>query len=343
MAQLSYKQYLNFISSYKKASPVGKIITNFLLIATILIVGISAISAAIYFRDIPKVNAKNYLEFANNSFITTQGSVSSLLESFQVAGARVQALDTYKESSASASGFLVSLKDVEKSLDALAISKKIIGAQVAEIKTRDPEKYTKLKNDILAYENSSISVLDKVEVNAKFQRDLITILGSSFYIPSFSDESIWKEKNNDKIVEYYEKTKTESEYAQKQLQTITPPQEYQKYYGLQQVYLQEIKLTSENILATLKDPEDANRDNASQLEKAYQILQGAKFKNEKLTADLLVEKLKLFQTKTNLEKLADVRLKEASIKTELDEEIVRLPSISEVKVPPFLNKLIGEN
>ena len=343
MNSLSYKQYLSFVANYKKSNPFLRAISASALIAIVFILGIGAVGAGVYLVQTPKIAAKNYLETATASFISTQGSISALLESFQVAGARTQTIDTLKESSQSASGYLISVGDVVKSADTIDVTKRLIGAQQAQIKSlKVPGQYKKVNGNIEEYQQIALSSLNGVEADVKFQKDLLLILGSSFYLPSLSDESIWKEKNNEAIIAYYEKTKLDAQVAQEKLNSLTPPPKYEKYYALQKLYLEKLLQVSDNILKILKEGEDQNLENASQIEKAYQVLVGARRENEQLSGDLLTEKLKLFATKTNLEKLADVRLREDSIKQELEQLATTLPAPLQIKIPAYFNKYIEQ-
>lgn len=316
----SYKNYLEILKEKRKPRRLKKTFIISLLFVLISLGISSSLLFVVYQKEMPKIIKNQYLDLTATGFTKVSASLDENLASFQVAGAKVKFIDSYKESSKSAQGYFVTISDLEKNLSTIHSSQALILTESNDLKNiKTPQAFEGLNKDLLGYYQSASQNLDGVEKDYSFTRDIMLILGSDFYTPQLTKDELWKEKNNDDVKKYYEKTKNEAEETINKLETITPPQNFKEYQQTQLKYLALVKNVSDNILKILEGRDETNPDNATQLEKAYQLLIGAKRENEEISKNLLGQRLKLFSLKDNLEKFAATKILENSIKQKFDE------------------------
>lgn len=316
----SYKNYLEILKEKRKPRRLKKTFVLSLLFVLISLGISSSLLFVVYQKEMPKSIKNQYLDSTTTSFAKITASIDENLASFQVAGAKVKFIDSFKESSKSAQGYFVTISDLEKNLSTIHSSQTLILTESNDLRNfKTPRAFEELTKELLAYYQSASQNLDEVEKDYRFTRDIMLILGSDFYTPQLTKDELWKEKNNDDVKKYYEKTKNEAEETISKLEAITPPQNFKNYQQIQLKYLALVKNVSENILKTLEGQDETNPQNATQLEKAYQVLIGAKRENEEISKNLLEQRLKLFGLKDNLEKFAATKILEISIKQKFDE------------------------
>src|SRR3989344_9137962 len=112
MSTLSYKEYLDFVEKYNKASiPTLKVVSSFLLVAAIAFIFSTSLSNYNNKKVEPAILQSKYFENVNSSYSRSKQSMGDLFDSFQIAGAKVEKLDGLKEASQAvqAPGFFLTL------------------------------------------------------------------------------------------------------------------------------------------------------------------------------------------------------------------------------------------
>lgn len=322
----SYRHYLESLERNARLPVISKILVIFAILIAIII-GIS--SSLIYFenkKEAPIRQQARYLENVNSTLVANQQSLDEILSSFKVAGAKVQLVDTLKESSAASSGFFVSLDDLEKSLSKIEL---VIGnLENQKLKYQAdtaPLKFNTINEHVIAYIEESQKTLDEIYNEQSYIKDVLYASGPSFYLPVLTDETLWHEGNKDAITNYYKDTKSQADITLNSLSKLTTPEVFKSYYETQVAYLTLLINTSDKIINILSQKDDPNKDTATQVEKAYQILTFAKRDNEKLAEKLLSEKAKTFDITRSEQKFAEIKLAQNSILSDIQQEYSALP------------------
>ena len=132
-------------------------------------------------------------------------------------------------------------------------------------------------------------------------------------MPTLTQNDLWENGKKEDVINYYKATKDEANVSLSELSSLAPPPHLKDYYDAQIAYLTRLVALSDNILNTLAQDDSKNPDEATQMEKAYQLTLGAKVDNEAVEKTLLSEKLKLLNVKENLNKIAPIALRKNSI------------------------------
>lgn len=289
----------------------------------LFLVVLGAISAFILFFQLkaPAIQSeRHYLEIASGGFITTEQSLDELLNIFSVAGAKIEVIDRVKEATSSAYGFFVSLDDIEKILATIEQTTKTVTFQKELLNQKGiPEAYLELNGELINYYSQTEKLLNDLYKSNHFAKEMVMASGAQFFLPIFTNEALWQNANQNEIISYYQKIKVEADSTLENLSSLTVPREYRPYYDAQIAYLSQIVLVSDNIIKALEEKGEENSQNPTQLEKAYQILIGAKLENESFSEKFLQERLKIIDLKQNLSKLAPVRIQQNSLKSKFVE------------------------
>ncbi|OGD87762.1 hypothetical protein A3D81_02030 [Candidatus Curtissbacteria bacterium RIFCSPHIGHO2_02_FULL_40_17] len=337
----SYKYYLNILEKSSKASPVQKFI---LIIVAAFFILIGIFSSSLYYlyqKEAPIRTQGQYLELANGGFNAIEQSLGEILSSYQVAGAKAQIIDTSKESSPSASGYFVSLDDVQKIMSSLEKVKSDIDYQKGHLQEqKTPQKYTGLHNDLLNFYAQTGTLLSSLADDQKFLKDMLMALGPDFYLPVLTNQKLWTNGNKDEIINYYEKNKSLANVSFTNLSKTSPAAKFKPFYDAQIAYFEVVVKVSDNIISTLKQNDTVDKDAATQLEKAYQILIGAQRENEKYADKLTEEKLKIFDLKKNLQDFSPVSLPQNSLRTALNDHLTNQPQPKFDKIPNFIKRFL---
>lgn len=316
----SYKYYLGILEKNKKTSPIQKLIIV-LACAVFIVVGTSSALLYYFYQKERPIRLENqYLENTSGGFNSAGESFREVLSLLQVAGAKAQIIDDSKESSPSALGYFVSLDDVQKIISSLekveantSFQKKLLEDQ------NPPQKYTKLHDDLKGF-YQEVSVLTRnLTLDQRFLKDMLVATGPDFYLPVLTTQNLWKDANKDEIIKYYENIKSLANTTLAKLSKISTPEKFKPYYEAQIAYLSVAVQVSDNVISTLNQDDGQDKNAASQLEKAYQLLVGAQRENEKNAQKLTEQKLKIFSLKKNLEEASSVNLKKDAIKLEIND------------------------
>ncbi len=359
----AYKQYKDFLDSRRPRFYFIK--KSAAITFTILFVALGAISAFVYYqynKIEPQIIEAQYLDNLNGSFNTGKQSLEDVLTTFKIAGAKITLVDNLKESSNSASGYSISLDDIDKTISKIDAAREIFQDQKNQIaSTNIPLKFHETQNQLVLYFGSGTTLLSDLKTEHRFDRETLLALGPNFYLPILSDKSLWHVGNEQKIISYYQNTKSNVNEALTNLSRLTPPEEFRNYYTLQTSYLELLGKVSDDIINILKNAspspgptpspspqtEAAVTDTTTNpngqvtaVEKAYQLLVDADKKNEKLAQDLLNEKLNLFDRKRNLDKFAQVNLIGNSLNDKIAQLYSTQPQINSYQMPAGLLKLL---
>lgn len=337
----SYKYYLNLLEKSSKTSPIKKFIL-FVLTALFILVGIfSSLIYYFYQKEAPIRSQNQYLRLASGGFNSIEQSLDEILSLYQVAGTKAQIIDTSKESSPSASGYFVSLDDVQKIMSSLEKVKSDIDYQKGLLQDqKTPQRYSRLHNDLLNFYTQTGTLLSSLANDQKFSKDMLMALGADFYLPVLTNQKLWTNSNKDEITNYYEKNKTLANTTLANLSKISPPAKFKPFYDAQMAYFEVVVKVSDNVISTLKQTDSPDPDAATQMEKAYQILIGAQRENEKYADTLTEEKLKIFDIKKNLQEFSAVSLTQNSLRDVLTDHLTNQEQPKFDKPPNFLKKYL---
>ena len=95
---------------------------------------------------------------------------------------------------------------------------------------------------------------------------------------------------------------------------------------------------ADNIISLLSQPEDSNTENATQIEKAYQVLIGARRENETFKEKLVNARSQLFSPEGNLLQFGPLRLDENVLTSDFENINVQRQQVKTYNLPAFLQK-----
>ena len=335
----SYKYYLRLLEKKPKLSVVQKFL--FLLFGLIVIIGggSSALFYWQYQKETPIRQENTYLEQISTGFVSAEQSVNDLLNGFQVAGVKIQSVDQLKEASGSAAGFYVLLDNVDRTISSIESAQKNIAFQKEQLtKISTPSVFNELHSEVLAYYDESLNLFDNLLKKHRFAKDFLIASGPSFYLPILSNESLWQTGKNDEIIVYYEDIKKEADDTLNKLFHLSPPEDFQEQFKTQIAYLELLVKTANSVLDLLSQSDDQNTENATQIEKSYQTVVGARRENEKLSEKLLNRRLDLVSAKQNLEAFASVKIRQNSLTSNLEDIYQKRQEIKIYQPPKILKK-----
>lgn len=330
MLTSSYKYHLH-LHHQKTKSGFGKKALYTIIAMTILFTGtISALLLWQYQKEAPIRAQNHYLEVASGGFGAAKQSINETMETFQVAGVKVVTVDSLKEASSTAisSGFVVLLEDIDKTIAKIESAQKVIKNQKLDLKKQNvPDQFRAINNNLINFYDLAIDTLESSKQENFFAKEMLIAMGNNLYLPTLSDETLWRLKNEEQIKNYYQSKKSEIDWALASLARLSIPESFKPYYDAQIAYLIRLADLSDQIIRLLSEENDKNPDNALQIEKAYQILTAAKKENEQTSEKLLTERLYAFNLKRNLNIYAAVRLNQNSIEEKLEEAFKMQPQI----------------
>lgn len=274
-----------------------------------------------------------YLQSTNADFESASLSLDELLATFQVAGEKVQIVDTLQESSASASGFFIALDDIEREIAKIETTRANIAQKKNDlVEKQSPALLIDLENRLEDFYSQSLSVLNELSEDHQFAKDLLLASGPKFYVPSLSQDDLWERANVEEILNYYKSTKEEANTTLTVLSKLTSNEKFKQYSQAQIDYMSVLVNLSDNIINTLSVADDKDAQAATQIEKSYQFLVGAKRENESLWQKLLTSKLQVFDIGQNLNKLAGVQISENSTRENFNITYNQVPKIDPINV-----------
>lgn len=335
----SYKYYLRLLEKRPKLSIFQK--TLFLLFGLVMIIGGSS-STLFYWqyqKGTPIRQENAYLEKIGSGFVSAEQSVNDLLNGFQVAGVKVQLIDQLKEASDSAAGFYVLLDDVDRTIASIESAQRNIAFQKEQLtKIPTPAVFNELRSQLLTYYDESLNLFDNLLKKHRFAKDFLIASGPNFYLSTLSNESLWQTGKNDEIIAYYENIKKETDETLNKIFHLSPPEDFQEQFKTQVAYLELLVKTANNVLDLLSQSDDPNTENATQLEKAYQVVVGARRENEQLSEKLLNARFDLVSTKQNLERFSSVKIYQNSLTLKLEDIYHQRQQIKIYEPPKILKK-----
>lgn len=320
----SYRQYLDFLEKtlYKKTSKLKKSLA-LVLILGLVTAGTFSAFFIYYTKKISISHAQGqYLELANSGFFKTKQSLDEIISLFKVAGTKIQVANQLKDNREATSSYFLSLDQTQKVLSRIEAVKGNISFQKTVLqKAAVPQVYSGLNAELITFYQETENILDKIYKDHQFVKDIHLALGSSPYLASISDESLWKEGREESIKDYYQNTKSDVNKALDNLSKLNVPEDFKAYYDAQISYLELLANVSTNILSILSSEKPRSPDSATRLEEAYQILTGAKREKDALSQKLLLENEKLTALKGNINYLAPVSLKQNSLEERLSDAV----------------------
>lgn len=334
-----YKHYLEALDQ-KSGLQLWRKLLIALLVLIFSAVGTASALLYKYQKEEPARLQYQYLQSVITDFESSSQSLEELLTTFKVAGDKITALDSLQEGSEAASGFFVSLDDIEKEIAIIDTTRDNLNQKKLRLVDKTPPRdLTDLSGQIMEFYNESANVLSGLYNDHLFAKQLLLASGPKFYQPTLTNEKLWEKGDKVEIINYYQSTKEEANVALTNMAKLSPPSHFQEYYGAQMAYLTLLVNLADNIINTLSISDARDPDSATQIEKAYQLLVGAKRENEGISKKLLEEKLKIADIKENLAKLAPIEIRKFSIQENLTFAFAQTPAVKEPKLPSFLRGL----
>lgn len=339
MHHLSYKYYLDLLDTKPRFSILEKATLSIIGFFLISIGFLSALFYYQYQKEIPIRTQAVYLEVATSGYNAAKGSQEELLSSFKVAGTKTQFDKTAKDATASSSLYSSSLDDVNRLLAKTTSTRQTILSQKKQLeRVVKPAIFANLNKQLIDYYQKSAGVLDRIEKEEKFAKDMLIALGPDFYLPRLTDESLWQTGKNKEIIAYYDNLKNSANASLTAISYLTPPVDFKAYVADQVAYFELLTKTADSVTNILKEQEKPKEEN-SQIEKAYQVLNLAKGNNEKLSTKLLASRSQLLDVKRNLESFAQVRLAQNSLEEKLTDAAAAQPQPKSFPFSKFLGGL----
>jgi hypothetical protein len=326
MQAISYRQHIE--GFYSKAKP--KLIQkSFFLIFGVILLSLGFVSSLVYYqykKDEPLRVENHYLESVIGSFSQTRQSVNETLQTFQVAGAKIRIVDNLKESTPQAAGYYSYLNDIDSTIAKIESLENNIKFEKAQSRRMPvPDKFKTVTKNLNNFYDTSLSTLSQSKSEQAFARQMLSASGLSFYLPVLADEAMWASRDIKQIKTYYENKKLEANSSLTALAKLTVPPEFKPYYDAQIAYLTLFVETGGKVVDILNQEDDKDPDLATQLEKAYQVLNGAKSQNDQIAQTLLSSRLKVYDQKRNFERFAQLNSNANSLNTELAQLAVDQP------------------
>ncbi len=322
MPALSYKEYLDILKGPPKKKRVYKTALATFFVASLLLIG--ALSATIFYykKNIePQIIASNYLESASTGFISSKQSLNDVLETFQVAGAKVATVDNLQNSPKHQEAYFIDLADKQKLLSKISLAKQNVQFQKQQLqKARVLPELQNITNDLVSYYNQSEVAFNQTEKDHEFFKSVLIALGPDFYLPVLTNDSVWTDGDINKIKNYYADKKLKAQDALANLTKLSPEADFRGYYNAELAYLELFVKVSTDITNTLNSKLEIKPDSATDVERAYQQLINAQKENIAISGNLLAEKKHLLELKENLNKFAAVRYQANSLETRLKDE-----------------------
>ncbi|MBI2327465.1 hypothetical protein HYU92_04040 [Candidatus Curtissbacteria bacterium] len=329
----SYKNYVQFLEK-PRVSTLQKILL-FMVGLTFVLLGSSSAFLYWQYQKLQPVRYQNqYLEIASSGFIGTNQSIEETLNTFKVLGTKVKIIDELKEASSASSGFFVPLDDLNKTIANIQSVQKSLLFQKEQLEELSPPgKFQNIHDQLKQYYDQTAQTFAALEKEQKFTRDLLLALGPNFYLPVLTNETLWQLAKGQDIIDYYQKIKGEANQTLANLAHLEPPQEFQQYHDTQLAYLELLIKTATKITEVLSEDDKLEKDGATQLEIAYQVLTGAKRENEQIAEKLLAERLKFISQKENFAKLASVKIRQNAINGRLADIYNSQPQTASYRFP----------
>lgn len=323
MQVFSYKHHLSVLKQKAKPKFIHK---TLLVVLTAALLGFGFLTSLVYYEfkiDEPLRAENHYLQNTIGAFSQIRQSIGETLQSFQVAGAKIKIIDNLKESTPQAAGYYALLDDIDRTIAKVDALEKNTRYQNSQARRQTvPEKFSQITRDLTGFYQTSLPILENSRKEQQFAKNILTASGASFYLPVLSDETMWAGQDSKQIKAYYENKKVEANTALTSLAKLTVPDDFKLYYDSQIAYLTLFVETGSKIIETLEKQDDQEGENATQIEKAYQILNTAKAKNQQISQNLLTQRLKVYDPKRNLERFSQINLMAGSI----NDQLVRLAS-----------------
>lgn len=336
----SYKDYLRFLEKSPRLQIFQKVLV--IIIGLMLIAG-GGSTALFYWRyqkEQPIRLENSYLEIAGSGFFSAQQSVNDLLAGFQVAGTKTDIVNDLKEASASSSGFFVLTDQLDRTIASIESAGENVSFQKNQLRqTQTPSRFTDLNNRLLSFYDKSIGVFDSLKSRHQFAKEFLLSAGPNFYLQVLSDEALWQTGKNEEIIAYFENIKTEANDSLRKLSELEPPEDFKGQFQTQVSYMELLVKMADNIISILSQQEDLNVENATQLEKAYQVLIGARRENEIFREELISARSELFSPEGNLLQFGPLRIDENTLTSDLENINIQRKQVKTYKLPVFLQKL----
>lgn len=319
MQAISYKDYLELFSRYHQKSLNYSKLFFTLTIAVFFTIAVTFTISSNKNQESQPARAQiNYFETANSSFLKANQSLGDLFASLQVAGTKIQKLDSLTESTPTP-GFFVALSESQNTISKIREAKDNITFQQENLNNLTaPSIYSDLNNQLLEYLNDNQILLEDLEKRHLELKDLLIATGPNFFLPVLSNESLWQAQDIEKLQAYYTTQKQEARKSLENFAKIPSSIELRTFKDTQLTYYQLLVNVSDNILTVLKKAGAPDADKSIVIEEAYQILSQAKKENEYISAKLLQEKVKISSTQnysTSINKLGNKkRLLESGFK-----------------------------
>ena len=336
----SYKYYLRLLEKKPRLRIFQKVL---IIIISLMLIAGGGSTAFFYWRyqkEQPIRLENSYLEITGSGFFSAQQSVNDLLAGFQVAGTKTDIVNDLKEASASSSGFFVLVDQLDRTIASIESAQKNISFQKNQLRqTQAPLKFTDLNNRLLSFYDKSIEVFDSLKNRHQFAKEFLLSAGPNFYLQVLSDEAMWQTGKNVEIIAYFENIKTEANDSLRKLSELEPPEDFKGQFQTQVSYMELLVKMADNIISLLSAQEDSNVENATQLEKAYQVLIGARRENEIFREELISARSELFSPEGNLQQFGPLRIDENALTSDLENINAQRKQAKTYKLPVFLQKL----
>lgn len=339
----SYKNYLAILKEKSKPQYLKKSLIISLAVAIFTLGTFSALILLTVKIGNEGQTKKDFVQRAFNTFTTGKNSLSDNLESFQVAGVTAKFLDEEKESSQAAQGYTITLSEEDKTIAKIESTILLLNTQKSDLEKQfTPLGYLDFKNKVIEYFDESIRALSQLKDEHKFAKDLILTLGADFYLPKLTQEGLWEQKDKEKVKDYYEMLAQEVQKTQTKIVLLSPPNNYQSFFKQQIEYLKTVENLSQNIITILSQDDSKDPEEATQSEKAYQLMQLARSESEELSKSLITERFGAYEKQDNLAKFSKAKLLENTIEVELqgliqEEEFSRAPLTDAInKIKSFI-------
>ena len=322
MPALSYREYLDILKGPHRKKRVYKTALATFFISALLIVGTLSALVFYYKKDIePQIVASNFVESASVGLISSKQSLNDVLETFQVAGAKVAIVDNLQNSTNPQTAYFIDLSDKQKLLSKVGSAKQNVVFQKQQLQKANVGPGLKsITDDLVAYYEQSEASYSQTEKDHQFFKDVLLALGPDFYLPILSKDSVWESNDKAKIKDYYEGKKIKAQDALTNLAKFSPEADFKDYYNAQLAYLELFVKVSTDITNTLNSNLEIKPDSATDVELAYQQLVNAQKENSKIATNLLAEKKRLLELKENLSRFAAVRYQSNSLEARLRDE-----------------------
>lgn len=267
-----------------------------------------------------KISAKeDFIGVASANLISADQSVDELKSSLIAASDSYQNF-TQNGKNSQIINYKIAIENNQKNLSQIFAIKNNLDFQKDLIKkVKTPEEYNELKLSFFSYYEKSADLLDFLKEDFNTENEIYTIIDSALGNTDIYKNDHWLNSNTQEIISFYQNLKDGADSALQTMLNLKVSKKYENYYNLHISYLEQLILTSNEVINALKISDaELNSGLPTQLEIAFKAANDSQNEIKNITEKINTERDKYFShnsTQNSFDKLSKSQQKlESQIK-----------------------------